>query len=113
MNQYDAQKERNQRRKKKLMQRLVIISMAFMMVFGVMLTYHFKQRTLQTEMQGEYDNLAAQLEDLEQQEKFLLEEIGLLNDETYILDIARTNYFLSKEGELIFQIENGEEERTY
>ena len=39
---------------------------------------------------------------LEKEEKNLTEEISLLNNDEYVLELARTNYFLSKEDELIF-----------
>lgn len=112
MHQYDAQKERARRRKKQLFQRLIIIGAAFAVIFAVMITYHFKQRMQLADMQEEYAELMDTSDSLEKQENVLLEEIGLLNDDEYILDIARTNYFLSKKGELIFQVEE-QEERAY
>lgn len=112
MNQYDAQKERVHRRKRKLLNRLIIIGLAFMVAFGVMITYHVKQRVQQAELQKEYDTLTEQIAGLEKDERAFQEEINLLNDDEYILDIARTNYFLSKKGELIIQIED-HNERTY
>lgn len=112
MDQYQLQQERNRRRKKRLIQRLVIAGTAMVIIIGVMISYHVKQRALYSEKLEQYEQLQEELTILEQEEKELREEIDLLNDEEYILDIARTNYFLSKEGELIFQIE-GEEERAY
>lgn len=112
MNQYQLQQERNRRRKKRLIQRLVLAGTAMVIILGVMISYHVKQRALYSEKLEQYEELQEELSILEQEEKELREEIDLLNDEEYILDIARTNYFLSKEGELIFQIE-GEEERPY
>lgn len=112
MDQYQLQQERNRRRKKRLIQRLVIAGTAMVIIIGVMISYHVKQRALYSEKLEQYEQLQEELTILEQEEKALREEIDLLNDEEYILDIARTNYFLSKEGELIFQIE-GEEERAY
>lgn len=112
MNQYNAQMERNRKRKKRLIQRLVFTSIIIVLTFGVMITYHVKQRSLYAEKQAEYEELTEQIVALEKEEKELLEEIDLLNDDEYILDIARTNYFLSKKGELIFQIED-EKERSY
>ncbi|MFD2131085.1 septum formation initiator family protein [Pseudogracilibacillus auburnensis] len=112
MNQYNAQMERKRRRKKRLIQRLIFASMVIVITFGVMATYHIKQRSLYSEKQKEFDELTEQLTVLEKEEKELLEEIDLLNDDEYILDIARTNYFLSKKGELIFQLED-EKERSY
>lgn len=112
MDQYQLQQERNRRRKKRLIQRLVLAGTAMVIILGVMISYHVKQRALYSEKLEQYQELQEELSILEQEEKELREEIDLLNDEEYILDIARTNYFLSKEGELIFQIE-GEEERPY
>ncbi len=112
MNQYDVQMERNRRRKKKLIQRLVIVSTAVIILLGVMTSYHFKQRAQYAEKQEESDALTEEIANLGIQEKELLEEINLLTDDEYILDIARTNYFLSKKGELIFQVDE-EEERSY
>lgn len=112
MEQYQLQQERKQRRKKRLIQRLVFAATVMVVILGVMVTYHVKQRALYSEKLDQYEELQNELTLLEQEEKELLEEIDLLNDEEYILDIARTNYFLSKEGELIFQIE-GEDERSY
>lgn len=112
MDQYDLQQERNQRRKKRIIQRIFVAGTVMVVILGVMVTYHFKQRALYSEKLEQYEQLQDELIVLEKEEKELREEIDLLNDEEYILDIARTNYFLSKEGELIFQIE-GEEERSY
>lgn len=112
VNQYDAQIERQQRRKKRLIQRLVMASLVIVITFGVMITYHVKQQSLYAEKQKSYEELSEQLAVLKQEERELLEEIDLLSDDEYILDIARTRYFLSKEGELIFQIED-DIERSY
>ena len=112
MNQYDVQMERNRRRKRKLIQRLIIVSTAVVIFLGVMTSYHFKQRAQYGEQQEQSDALIEEIANLEMEEKELLEEINLLNDEEYILDIARTNYFLSKKGELIFQVDDVEE-RSY
>lgn len=112
MNKYNAELERKRRRKKKLIQRLVFASVVIVVTLGFLLSYHIKQRSLYAEKQEQYNELIEQKSVLEKEEKNLLEEIDLLNDEEYILDIARTNYFLSKEGELIFQLPE-EEERSY
>jgi len=112
MNKYNAEVERKRRRKKRLTQRLVFASVVIVVTFGFLLSYHVKQRSLYAEKQERYDELIEQKSILEKEEKNLLEEIDLLKDEEYILDIARTNYFLSKEGELIFQLPE-EEERSY
>ncbi len=112
MNKYNTEMERSRLRKKRLIQRLIFASVVIVVTFSVLASYHFKQRSLYSEKQEKYEELTEQITILEREEKELLEEINLLNDEEYILDIARTNYFLSKEGELIFQVQE-EEERSY
>jgi len=112
MHQYDVHMERNRRRKRKLLQRLIIFSTVAIIILGVITSYHVKQRGIYAEKQEENENLTEEIADLKIQEKELVEEINLLNDEEYVLDIARTNYFLSKKGELIFQLDDPEE-RSY
>ncbi|HLR53599.1 MAG TPA: septum formation initiator family protein [Pseudogracilibacillus sp.] len=112
MNHYDAKQERENKRKKRLFQRLTIIGLAFLVAFGVMFTYHTKQRAQHADLEEQQEELTEEMDGLENTEEALQEEIDLLNDEDYILDIARTNYFLSKEGELIIQTED-QDERAY
>lgn len=104
MRQYDAYIERQQRRKQRLIRRLVLFSAVALLAIGFMTAYHVKQHALQTKKQEEYEQLEKELASLQTEEKGLEEEIELLNDEEYILEIARTNYFFSKDGELIFKI---------
>lgn len=112
MHQYDAQMERKKLRKKRLLQRLIIVSSVFIIILGVMTSYHFNQRTQLANKQQQSEGITEEIANLQSEEKVLLEEINLLNDQEYVLDIARTNYFLSKKGELIFQIDEPEE-RSY
>ncbi len=77
------------------------------LVLGSLAIYHFKQRSIQAEIENDYIELQTEMDQLEKEEKDLMEEIALLKDEDYILELARTNYFLSKEGELIFLTDEG------
>ncbi|HLR51928.1 MAG TPA: septum formation initiator family protein [Candidatus Avamphibacillus sp.] len=106
MKKYDAHVERQRRKRKRLMRRLLVFSIIVVITFGGLTTYHLKQRGIHAEKTEEYEQLEQELASLKQSEKYLKEEIELLNNEEYILDIARTNYFFSKEGELIFKIPN-------
>jgi len=106
MKKYDAHVERQKRKRKRLIRRLVVFSIIVVITFGGLTTYHLKQRGIHAEKAAEYEQLEQELASLKQSEEYLKEEIELLNDEEYILDIARTNYFFSKEGELIFKIPN-------
>ncbi|TRM11124.1 septum formation initiator family protein [Lentibacillus cibarius] len=104
MQQYDAYIARQHRKKKRLVRRLVLFSIVTMLIVGGLTVYHLKQRSLQADKQEQYEQLQDNLASLEKKEKSLKEEISLLNNEEYVLEIARTNYFFSKEGELIFKI---------
>lgn len=111
MQQYDAYIERQKRRKQRLIRRLVLFSVVAILALGSMAAYHIKQRALQAEKLEQYELLEEELAALQKQEEDLTEEIELLNDDDYVMDIARTNYFFSKKGELIFKIP--EEDPTY
>lgn len=100
--QYDAQLRREKRRKKAIFKRIMASVLLVVLVLGSLTIYHFKQRSLQADIKEEYNGLQTEMVNLEKKEVNLLEEISLLNDEEYVLELARTNYFLSKEGELIF-----------
>lgn len=104
MQQYDAYIERQKRKKQRLIRRLVLFSIVAMIVIGGMSSYHIKQRVLQAEKKEQYEQLEKDLASLKDQESNMKEEIDLLKDEDYVLEIARTNYFFSKKGELIFKV---------
>ena len=104
MQQYDAYVERQGKKRKRLYRRLVLFSIVVLVAFGGMTAYHMKQRSVQAEKQEQYADLQETLSTLEKQEENLNEEIDLLKDEDYVLDIARTNYFFSDKGETIFKV---------
>lgn len=104
MKHYEAQKMRKKRRKKQLFRRLLVVTISFLILVAFMGSYHIKQRMTYAKKEKEYIQLQEQLTQLEKDEKGYLEEIALLNSDEYVLEIARTNYFFSKEGELIFKI---------
>ncbi|MBM7601287.1 cell division protein DivIC [Virgibacillus halotolerans] len=106
MQQYDAYIGRQKRKRKRLMRRLVLFSVVAMIVIGSMATYHIKQRVLQADKAEQYEQLEKDLTSLKKQEDDMNEEIELLKDEDYVLEIARTNYFFSKKGEMIFKLPN-------
>lgn len=108
MQQYDAHKGRQKRKKKRLIRRLVLFSIVALIAIGSMATYHVKQRVLQADKQEQYEHLQEKMTKLNNQEENLTEEIQLLQNEEYVLEIARTNYFFSKEGELIFKLPDKE-----
>ncbi len=108
MKQYDAYVERQRLRKKRLYRRLVFFSIIAVLAIGSMTVYHLKQRSVLAQKQEQYEELQEELTSMQHTENNLTEEISLLKNEEYVLEIARTNYFFSKEGELIFKIPDEE-----
>ena len=49
------------------------------------------------------------LQEVEEEQERLEEQILLLNDEEYLAKMARSEYFLSEEGEIIFALPNTQE----
>lgn len=108
MQQYDAHMERQKRKKQRLIRRLVLFSIIAAIAIGGMGVYHIQQRVLHAEKVEAYEQLEDELTTLQEQEKSYKQEIELLQDEEYVLDVARTDYFFSKEGELIFNLPDEE-----
>ncbi|WLR48451.1 septum formation initiator family protein [Halobacillus litoralis] len=106
MKHYDAYMDRHQRKKKRLVRRLVMFALLVSIVAGSMVFYSMKQQSLYADKQEKYEQLQQEMTALKKEEKGLEQEIELLKDEEYVLQIARTNYFFSKEGEIIFKMPN-------
>ncbi|WP_082235815.1 FtsB family cell division protein [Halobacillus massiliensis] len=106
MKHYDAQMQRDARKKKRLIRRIMLFSLIVVIFTGSMTFYHFQQRSLHAEKVEEYQQLQGEMDQLKLEEKNLKEEIELLNNEEYVLQIARSNYFFSKDNEIIFKMPN-------
>lgn len=111
VHQYDAHVERQKKKQKRLYRRLILFSILVVITFAGLTAYHVNQQVLYAEKKEQYQHMNEKMTSLKKQEKNLKEEIQLLNDEDYVLEIARTNYFFSKEGELIFNLP--EEDPSY
>ncbi|GAA4076213.1 MAG TPA: septum formation initiator family protein [Bacilli bacterium] len=104
MNQYDAHVERQRKRKRLLKRRLILFGAIVVISFFSLFTYHLSQRELYAEKKAQYELLQQQKQELITEESALTEEIKLLEDESYVLRIAKTNYFFTEEGEIVFKL---------
>jgi len=96
------------RERKRLYRRLTAFSILFVIISGSLIFYYFNQRALLNEKQNEYNELIAELEQIEYNNENLKYEIELLSDLDYLLQIARKDYFFSKDGEIIFKLPDEE-----
>ncbi|CQR47470.1 Cell division protein DivIC [Paraliobacillus sp. PM-2] len=104
MKKYDAHVERQRKKKKRLHRRLTLFAIVVCITFGSIITYHMNQRSLYAKKNEEYQTLQEEYKVLQQEEKDLTEKVKLLKDEEYVLQIAKTNYFFTKEGEIVFKL---------
>lgn len=105
---YALEQERNEigakRRKKLLIRRLVVFVLFAGVMSYFMISTLISQASSLDEIKQEQKQLNAELTGLKKDEKILKEEIIKLNDDEYIAKLARKDYFLSEEGEVIFNI---------
>lgn len=106
--QYAMEQERQQqmskRRKRGLFRRLFVLGILVIITSSVILTTLFSQSSAINEKIEQKEKLEEELTGLEKEEKLLREEIVKLNDDEYIAKIARRDYFLSDDNEIIFNI---------
>lgn len=92
------------KRKKYLIRRLTAFAIVAAALLYFMISTIISQFDTIKEMKNEQAKLSEQLEQLKQEEIILKEEIVKLNDDEYIGKLARKEYFLSDDGEIIFSI---------
>jgi cell division protein DivIC len=115
-NQYSTQQESmevSSARKRKLLYRrlMVFLIMAGSISFFMISTYVSQLSALE-EKEATKKQLEKQLMGLEKKQQILEEEIIKLNDDEYIAKLARKEYFLSEDNEIIFNLPEKEEEKS-
>jgi cell division protein DivIC len=106
MQQQERQRQLSKRRKRGLFRRLTIFGLLAFISSAIMLTTILSQSSAINEKNEEQKELEEKLSGLEKEEKLLREEIVKLNDDEYIAKIARRDYFLSDDNEIIFNIKD-------
>ncbi|WP_404330660.1 septum formation initiator family protein [Mesobacillus maritimus] len=115
-NEYTQQSEKAgiaEKRKRKVLFRRLAVLFVMISIISVVMISTFISRTSALESKlDEKERLEMELADLQKDQKHLEEEIVKLNDEEYIAKLARRDYFLSQEGEIIFNLpDSNEKER--
>lgn len=113
---YVKQHERNEvsasRRRKLLIRRLAMFFVLASVISYFMISTLISQASSLEEIKVEQQQLNEELAGLKKKEMILKEEIVKLNDDEYIAKLARKDYFLSEEGEVIFNISEEKEEQA-
>ncbi|MTH55242.1 cell division protein DIVIC [Bacillus mangrovi] len=104
--QYMQQQERNdqilKRRKRGLYRRLAVFGAAALIAVVFIAAGLIDQTVSLAEQSEQKDKLKEELQVLKKEQNLLEEEITKLNDDDYIAELARRDYFLSGENEIIF-----------
>ncbi|AIE58589.1 FtsB family cell division protein [Bacillus methanolicus] len=100
------------RRRKLLIRRLTVFFIFAAAVSFVMISTLVSQASILEEKQKEKRALEEKLSDLKKRQNVLQEEIVKLNDDDYIAKLARRDYFLSENNEIIFNLPKEKKEKT-
>lgn len=99
------------KRKKRLVRRLAVFLVLVLAISGFLVSTLISRAQVLEDKRTEKAQLEKKLEHLKDKQTALEEEIVKLNDDEYIAKLARRDYFLSDEGEIIFNIPEPDKEK--
>ena len=94
----------NKSRKVRLVRRLVAFSIFSMLLIGFLVSALVNSKQTLAEKQLQKEEVAVELERVQEEQEMLKMQISKLNDDEYIGKLLRKEYFLSEEGEIIFSL---------
>lgn len=107
MEKYKQQEEAHQVKRKGLIRRLIAFAILVAIISYGLVSMVMSQHKTMNEKVAEKEKLQEQLTTLKDEQVLLEEEVVKLNNDEYIEKIIRRDYFLSKEGEIIFKVGDG------
>ena len=114
-NTYVAQQEQKaakvQKRKLGLRRRLTLYTVCTVVFAIIAVATLISQNSTLHEKNAQIEKAESELAQMKIDEKSMKAEIVKLNDDEYLAKLVRRDYFLSEEGEIIFNLPKDEEER--
>ncbi|MDF2947877.1 MAG: cell division protein DivIC [Bacillales bacterium] len=98
----EAQEDYNKRKRRVRRRRVLFMLFALILCSGPLVTTILEQQKDLEQKNKEKAKLEATYSNLKKEKKILIQEVEKLQDEDYIAEIARRDYFLSSKGEIIF-----------
>ncbi|MGL4818711.1 MAG: FtsB family cell division protein [Bacilli bacterium] len=86
----------------KFIGRMTIILLVTFIISGVLVYSVFKERQVLERKREELNKVNEEIQTMNNTKESLVYEISKLKDEDYIMELARKNYYFSKEGEILF-----------
>lgn len=96
--------EQRARRRKGLVRRLSAVAIVFLLITIFAGLTFFQQQASISEQKKVNQEMEEELLKMEREEANLEQEIEWLHDPEYIAEIARRDFFLTKDGETLFQL---------
>ncbi|UTR16662.1 septum formation initiator family protein [Salipaludibacillus sp. LMS25] len=104
MQKQEQMEEQRLRRRKGLFRRLSVFAVVFLIILGAGGSVLYQQHTSIQKQQETNESLEEDLVAMEKEASQLQQEIEWLNDPEYIAELARRDYFLTHDGEILFQL---------
>lgn len=99
------QKEnRKNARKVRLYRRLTVFAIIVAVTFGGLIQMQIKQKQVLAVKEQQRKDVLAQLEVVQEEQEMLNRQLVKLDDDNYIAKLARKEYFLSENNEIIFSV---------
>jgi cell division protein DivIC len=95
---------RKHARKIRLYRRLTVFAVVAVIILGGMTQMFIKQKQVLSVKEQQKVAMVAQLEEVKQEQETLKRQLVKLDDDDYIAKLARKEYFLSENNEIIFSI---------
>ena len=98
--------DRKKARKVRLYRRLAVFAFAALLILGFFTHSFFEQKKILALKEQEKAEKLAELKGVEDEQEMLINQLAKLEDDEYIAKLARQEYFLSDNNEIIFSMPN-------
>ncbi len=98
--------DRKKARKVRLYRRLAVFAVAALLILGFFTHSFFEQKKILALKEQEKAEKLAELKEVEDEQEMLINQLAKLEDDEYIAKLARQEYFLSDNNEIIFSMPN-------
>ena len=105
----DNKTQYSKKQKVRIRRRLVFFGLVASFILVFLISTTFSQNKRLAEKQQHKEEVLTQLDEIKEQQDLLSLQIAKLEDDDYIAKLARKEYFLSDDGEIIFTIPGDEE----
>jgi len=99
----------SKKQKVRIRRRLLAFGLLASVIIVLLVSTTISQNKRLAEKQQQKEEVLTQLEEIKEQQEMINLQIAKLEDDDYIAKLARKEYFLSDEGEIIFTIPENEE----